>query len=82
MTASKTRAAASIPINPAAIRAAREDRGLTMAQLAAQIGVDRSYISRLESGSSPRCSAPVHAALVRALRPEHKHAFRTDKVNR
>lgn len=34
------------------IAEARGERGLTQAQLASQLGIDRTYLSRLESGAS------------------------------
>lgn len=80
MSQSKTRASAAIEINGSALREARKDYGLTVVQLAARVGVGKSFISKLELGISPRCSVNVHAALVRVLQPADRHAFRADRA--
>lgn len=80
MSQRKTRASAAITINGSALREARKDSGLTVVQLAARVGVGKSFISKLELGISPRCSVGVHKALVQVLQPADRHAFRADKV--
>lgn len=49
------------------IREARRRRGMTLAQVAAQVGCARSYLSELESGKRPPPSDEIIAALERAL---------------
>ncbi|GLH97386.1 helix-turn-helix domain-containing protein [Phytohabitans aurantiacus] len=78
MSQRKSRAEAFIKINGDALREVRLDRGLSTVQVAARVGVGKAYISKLERGISPRCSAQVHAALVRVLQPADRRAFRAD----
>lgn len=48
------------------IRQARKDSGITQQQLAEQVGVTKSYISRIESGSIEP-SAALFLRIIRAL---------------
>ena len=52
-------------MTPADFRAARETLGLTQAQLAADLGLQRRQIMRLEAGESP--IKPLHEYAVRYL---------------
>lgn len=80
MTKRRARPTTAVPIDGAALRQIRIERGLEVAALAARVGVSRPYLTKLELGHSPRASATVHAALLRVLRPVDKHALRADKV--
>lgn len=48
----------------AAVAAARRDRGLTQAELAEQLGIDRGYLAAIETGRTNR----LIEHLLRALR--------------
>jgi DNA-binding XRE family transcriptional regulator len=52
---------------PALVREARKRLGLTQRELAEKIGVNYTYISKIENGHS-RPSRPVLAALAELLR--------------
>lgn len=80
MKTRRARPTTAVPINGEALRRIRIERGIEVADLARRIQVSRPYLTKLELGHSPRASASVHAALVRALQPEHRDAFRADRV--
>lgn len=69
----------TIPINGAAVRSVRIDRGIEVADLARRVGISRAYLTNLELGHKRRASPTVYAALVRALRPEPADALRADR---
>lgn len=50
-----------------ALRIIREARGRKTSELAEALGVDRSYIAKIETGSSRRVSAPFYSALLAEL---------------
>jgi transcriptional regulator with XRE-family HTH domain len=54
-------------LNGARVRAAREARGLTMADLARAAGLAKSHVRDLEGGKRPNLSAGVLWELSRAL---------------
>jgi predicted transcriptional regulator len=80
MTKRRARPSTAVPIDGAAVRRVRIDRGIEVADLARLIQVSRPYLTKLELGHSPRASATVHARLIRVLKPETRDAFRADKV--
>jgi len=49
----------------AAVAEARHSRGLTQAELAAQLGVDRTYVAAMERGRSSRLVDHLFRALRR-----------------
>ncbi len=61
----------AIPVNGAELRRLRKERGIEVRDLAASVGVDRTFITKLElgdpSGTPRRASASTYAALLRAL---------------
>lgn len=57
----------SVAVNGPAIREIRSRSSLDMAELAARVGVERAYITKLELGHSRRVSPKVFNALVAAL---------------
>ena len=60
------RPARSAGIDPAKLRAARVSAGMTLDQLAAQVGVSNSHVSGIEHGSHD-AGPQTAAALARAL---------------
>ena len=68
----------TISVNGLALREIRERTGITTEALAAEVGVQRPYISKLELGHSQGCSPRVYAALIRALNIRN---FRTLQTN-
>ena len=59
------------------LRSRRNELNLTQAQLAEIVGVDRSMISKLESGA--RCSINVGLRIARALGTTLDELFGTDE---
>lgn len=60
----------TIPINGPAVRRIRMEKGIEPAELAARIGVHRSYVTRIELGEGDqarRVSLRVHMALRHVL---------------
>lgn len=56
-----------VEVNGFAIRAIRVLTGIDAGPFSEAVGVDRSYINKLENGYNTRVSPSVFAALVRAL---------------
>lgn len=56
-----------VEVHGYALRAIREARGRKVADLAAALVVDRSYIAHLENGSKRRVSPEFYAALCSEL---------------
>lgn len=57
----------TVSINGFALREIRVRSGISVQQLADQLGLARSYITKIELGYSRRVSPPVFAALLSAL---------------
>ncbi len=57
----------AIPVNGAALRELRIRTGISVAELASEVGVQRPYISKIELGYSKRVSPQVYAAILKAL---------------
>lgn len=68
----------TVPINGAAVRSARIDQGIEVADLACRIGISRAYLTNLELGHKRRTSPTVYAALLRALGQQDRDAFRIE----
>lgn len=58
-----------------ALRIIREARGRKTAELADSLGVDRSYIAKIETGHSRRVSAPFYNALLIELKVDDYRAL-------
>lgn len=56
-----------VEIHGYALRVIREARGIKVQALAAELGVDRSYITKIELGHSRRVSRTFYANLLRTL---------------
>jgi DNA-binding XRE family transcriptional regulator len=56
-----------VEVHGYALRVIREARGRKVADLAAALGVDRSYIAHLENGSKRRVSPEFYSALLAEL---------------
>jgi transcriptional regulator with XRE-family HTH domain len=61
------------------LRSRRNELNLTQAQLAEIVGVDRSMISKLESGG--RCSISVGLRIAKALETTLEELFGTDEIS-
>ena len=59
--------ATTIEVHGPALREIRVRSGLGVAELAAQVGVKRPYIAKIELGHSRRVSPKVFNALIAAL---------------
>jgi transcriptional regulator with XRE-family HTH domain len=57
----------TVAIHGYAMRAIRESRGRKLADLADAVGVDRSYLTKVETGARTRVSPTVYAAILREL---------------
>lgn len=57
----------TIEVNGFALRELRVRSGISVADLAAQVGVQRPYIAKIELGHSQRVSPKVFNALLNAL---------------
>lgn len=57
----------TVEVNGYALREIRKRSGVDIARLAEQVGVDRSYLAKIELGHSLRVSPKVYAALLLAL---------------
>lgn len=57
----------AVAINGSALRELRKRTGVSVAELAKEIGVGRPYITKIELGHSKRVSPEVFDALLRAL---------------
>lgn len=62
------RRTSTVPVNGLALREIRERTGISQADLAAEVGTSRAYITKLELGHSRQCSPQVYAAIIRALK--------------
>ena len=57
----------TVEVNGYALRELRVRSGIGVADLAAQVGVQRPYIAKIELGHSRRVSPKVYTALLSAL---------------
>lgn len=57
----------NIEVNGFAFREIRVRSGINAAPCALEIGIDRSYLNRLENGDRVRVSPEVFAGMIRAL---------------
>lgn len=64
-----------IEVHGYALRVIRQARGRGVADLAAALEVDRSYIRHLENGSKLRVSPELYTALLRELQIEDYRAL-------
>lgn len=64
-----------VEVHGYALRVVREARGRKVSDLAAALGVDRSYITHLENGSKRRVSKPFYNALLAELLIEDYRAL-------
>lgn len=67
--------ATTIEVNGYALRELRIRSGLGVAELAAQVGVQRPYIAKIELGHSRRVSPKVFNALLSALSINDRRAL-------
>lgn len=65
----------AVPINGAALRELRIRTGVSVADLAVEIGVTRAYLTKIELGHSKRVSPTVFNALLSALRIADRRAL-------
>lgn len=70
-----TQTATTIEINGYAVRELRIRSGLGVAELAANVGVKRPYIAKIELGHSQRVSPRVFNALLAALSVQDRRAL-------
>ncbi len=64
-----------VEIHGYALRVIREARGRKVAELAESLSVDRSYITKIETGNSRRVGAAFYNALLRELEIEDYRAL-------
>lgn len=72
------RIARTIDVHGFALREIRESRGRKVADLAAALDVDRSYITHLENGSKRRVSPEVFAGICNELTVHDRRALLLD----
>lgn len=65
----------AIPINGPALREIRIRTGVSVAGLAAEVGIGRPYLTKIELGTSKRVSEQVFDSIVNALRITDKRAL-------
>lgn len=70
-----TNTATTIEVNGFALRELRIRSGLGVAELAAQVGVQRPYVAKIELGHSRRVSPKVFNALLSALTISDRRAL-------
>lgn len=75
MDTKPVRADRAVEVHGYALREIRELRGRKVADLAATLGVDRSYITHLENGSKRRVSAEFYNALCGELLIQDKRVL-------
>lgn len=64
-----------VEVHGFALRVIREARGRRVAELAAALEVDRSYITHLENGSKRRVSPEFYSLLCRELQVDDTRAL-------
>lgn len=62
-----SRSVSTVEIHGIALRVIRESRGRKTAELAQSLGVDRSYVAKIETGHSRRVSTTFYSALLNEL---------------
>lgn len=65
----------TVEVHGYALRVIRELRGRRVAEFAAALGVDRSYITHLENGSKRRVSPEFYASLCHELQIDDPRAL-------
>ena len=65
----------AVEVHGFALRVIREARSRKVADLAAALGVDRSYITHIENGSKRRVSPEFYTGLLRELQIEDYRAL-------
>lgn len=71
----------SIPVNGPALRRLRKRRGIEVADLAPQIGISRSYLTRIELGdgeNARKVSLTVFHQLLKVLRVHNEDELIAD----
>lgn len=76
----RRRPTTAVPINGAALRELRIRTGVSVADLAREVGVGRPYISQLELGARHRVSPKVFNAIMSALRIEDRRVLSAEAV--
>ena len=66
---------AAVEIHGYALRVIREARSRKVAELAEALGVDRSYIARIETGNSRRVSKVFYTRLLAELQVDDYRAL-------
>jgi HTH-type transcriptional regulator, competence development regulator len=56
------------------LRSLRDERGLSLRELAQLAGIDHAYVHRLETGDKESPSEEVQSKLIRALKAEKREA--------
>jgi len=69
-----TTASTTVEVNGFAIRELRIRAGIGVAELAAQVGVQRPYVAKIELGHSRRVSPRVFNAILEALNVQDRRA--------
>ena len=67
--------AGTVDVHGYALRVIREARGRKVAELALSLGVDRSYIARIETGNARRVSTVFYTRLLAELQIEDYRAL-------
>jgi len=65
----------TVEVHGYALRVIREARGRKVAELAEALGVDRSYIARIETGNSRRVSAVFYNKLLAEIQVDDYRAL-------
>ena len=75
-------APSSVAINGFALRVIRERTGIKVADLAQELGVDRSYITKIEIGTSRRVGVDFYKRLLEQLAiPDHRALLASPEIN-
>lgn len=73
-----TKATTTYAVNGFAIRELRKRAGISVADLAERVGVQRPYVAKIELGHSRRVSPAVFKGIVLALAIEDPRAILND----
>ena len=63
----RARPTTAVPINGHALRELRIRTGVAVATLATDVGIHRSYLTKIETGNKTQVSPELYERLVRAL---------------